>query len=72
MCEQAQPVMQNAERIVFGADEDGNVDMHVQVSYEGAAENFAWILPTPGEPEIFLSIDTLFNHSRFVRRRSLI
>ena len=61
MCDQTQPVMQNAERIVFGADDQGNVDMHVQVSYEGPSENFAWILPTPGEPEIFLSIDTLFN-----------
>jgi len=61
MCDQAQPVMQNAERIVFGVDEVGGVDMHVQVSYEGPSENFAWILPVPGEPEIFLSIDTLFS-----------
>ena len=61
MCDQAQPVMQNAERIVFGVDEEGGVDMHVQVSYEGPSENFAWILPVPGEPEIFLSIDTLFS-----------
>jgi MYXO-CTERM domain-containing protein len=61
MCDQAQPVMQNAERIVFGVDDDGGVDMHVQVSYEGPSENFAWILPVPGEPEIFLSIDTLFS-----------
>jgi hypothetical protein len=43
------PVDQNAERIIFKVRDDGKTDMIVQISYQGKAEDFAWILPL-GEP----------------------
>jgi hypothetical protein len=43
------PVDQNAERIVFKVRADGRTDMIVQISYQGKAEDFAWLLPL-GEP----------------------
>ncbi len=61
-CNAAQPVVQNAERIVFDIDEaDGFVDTHVQIFYEGPADEFAWIVPVPGEPELFASSQALFD-----------
>jgi hypothetical protein len=43
------PVDQNAERILFKVRADGRTDMIVQISYQGQAEDFAWLLPL-GEP----------------------
>jgi MYXO-CTERM domain-containing protein len=61
-CNQAQPVVQNAERVVFDIDEDeGIVETHVQITYEGPSSEFAWIVPAPSEPELFLSTDALFD-----------
>lgn len=55
------PVDQSAERIVFSVDETAQkTEMHVQVSYTGAAPEFAWIVPVSGVPELFLSTDALF------------
>jgi hypothetical protein len=61
-CDNAAPVLQNAERIVFGVDPGapGEVEMHVQISYEGPSEAFAWIVPVPAEPELFVSTSDLF------------
>ena len=59
-CDNAQPVLQNAERIVFGIEDGGNVEMHVQIAYEGPSEDFAWIVPTPAEPELFVTTSALF------------
>jgi MYXO-CTERM domain-containing protein len=60
-CNNDTPVDQSAERIVFSVDDDaGTVDTHVQIFYSGAAEEFAWVLPTPTQPELFLSTDRLF------------
>lgn len=53
------PVFQNAERIVFAQDGD-TVEMHVQITYQGEADNFAWIVPVPAEPEVFVTSDELF------------
>ncbi|MFW6086287.1 MAG: DUF2330 domain-containing protein [Myxococcota bacterium] len=44
-----QPVDQTAERIVFAVGE-GETDMIVQLSYEGKAEDFAWVLPLAAVP----------------------
>ena len=61
-CNNSTPVDQSAERIVFEVDADaGTVDTHVQIFYTGTAEEFAWVVPTPAQPELFLSTDTLFN-----------
>lgn len=56
---QAQPIDQAGERIVFALDE-GHVDVHVQISYTGTADSFAWLVPAPAVPELFLSTDELF------------
>lgn len=60
-CNQAQPVVQNAERIAFGIDARGFTDAHVQIFYEGPADEFAWVVPVPSNPDVFISSDALFN-----------
>jgi MYXO-CTERM domain-containing protein len=61
-CDQLVPVLQSAERIVFGLHEDtGEVEMHVQITYEGEASAFAWVVPVPAAPEVFLTSGALFN-----------
>lgn len=52
-------VVQDRERIVFGVDEDG-VEVHVQVQYSGDVDEFAWIVPVAGVPDIGLSTPRLF------------
>ncbi len=55
-------VVQNAERIAFAVDEDaGTVEAHVQIFYEGPPDEFAWVVPVQGNPEVFLSNDMLFD-----------
>lgn len=61
-CNRSQPVDQAAEQIVFAVDDEANkIDMHVQITYEGDAEEFAWVVPVGGLPELFVSTDTLFS-----------
>ncbi len=56
-----EPVDQSGEDIVFAVDEEkGETTVHVQISYQGSAEEFAWIVPVPQVPEIVLSTDRLF------------
>lgn len=57
---QTTPVNQAAERILFVADE-GTVTTHVQIVYNGAAADFAWILPVPSVPELDVSHNEIFN-----------
>lgn len=60
-CDNAAPVLQAAERIVFGLDPAaGEVEMHVQITYTGPSEDFAWIVPVPAQPELFVSTSDLF------------
>lgn len=44
------PVDQNAERVVFKVRGDGKTDMIVQITYQGKAEDFAWLLPLAEPP----------------------
>lgn len=46
-----QPVDQSAERIIFKVNKNKTVTMAVQVQYQGAAEDFAWVLPLPEVPD---------------------
>jgi hypothetical protein len=55
-----QPIDQSGENIVFSVEEDGAIEAHVQILYQGAAEEFAWILPTPSAPAISVGTDALF------------
>ena len=64
-CDAVQPVDQAAERIVFAWAEDdacpeGQVTVEVQISYEGDADDFAWVVPVPDVPELFASNDAVF------------
>ena len=60
-CNRSVPIDQNAERIIFAIEDDGTVESHVQIFYQGDAEDFAWIVPAPSEPSLFLSSETLFS-----------
>jgi uncharacterized protein (TIGR03382 family) len=56
------PIDQAAEEIVFAYDaEQEQVEMHIEVTYAGASDDFAWVLPVPEEPELFLSSAALFS-----------
>jgi hypothetical protein len=46
-----QPVDQNAERILFEVIGD-RVIAHIQIQYAGGADEFAWVVPVPGVPEV--------------------
>lgn len=59
-CNVATPVDQAAERIVFTFEDNQTVTTEVQISYEGAAPDFAWVVPVPSEPELFASNDAMF------------
>ena len=59
----ATPVVQAGEAVVFAHD-GTNVEMHVQISYQGPAEEFAWLLPMPSVPEVQLSTIELFQMLR--------
>lgn len=61
-CSSLEPVDQSAERILFAVDEQqGTVTAHVQIFFEGDADDFAWVVPVPSVPELFLSTDSLFS-----------
>lgn len=59
-CNQQQPVDQSAERIIFAKNDDGTVTAVVQILYQGPAEEFAWLLPVSGAPEVGVSSNTAF------------
>jgi len=57
-----EPVDQSGEVILFSVDsEQETVTMHVQVEFTGAAEDFAWVVPVPGTPELGLSHSVVFD-----------
>jgi len=55
------PIVQTDEQIVFAVDESsGTIETHVQIGYQGAAEDFSWVIPVPGVPDLDLGSDELF------------
>ncbi len=58
-CNAIQPVDQAAERIFFFYDQ-GRVTTEVQIAFEGEADEFAWVVPVPGEPTVEVSNDAMF------------
>jgi hypothetical protein len=44
-CNQAQPVNQAAEGIIFADNGDGTVTAVIQIKYQGPSTNFSWLLP---------------------------
>ena len=59
-CDSAQPVNQQAERILFAQEADGSVTAVIQIQYQGPSERFAWMLPVAGSPEVGVSSNDLF------------
>ncbi|MEM6958015.1 MAG: DUF2330 domain-containing protein [Myxococcota bacterium] len=59
-CNNSLPVNQAAERILFAQNADGTTTAVIQIQYEGPSENFAWMLPVQGNPEVGVSSDLVF------------
>ena len=57
----AEPVDQTAERILFEVRPNREVSAHVQITYVGPADEFAWIVPVPSVPVVEESSTTLFD-----------
>jgi hypothetical protein len=55
----ATPVVQAGERILFAHDGD-DVVAYIQISYQGAASDFGWLVPLPSVPTLELGSDLLF------------
>jgi hypothetical protein len=59
------PVDQTGETIVFWVDESGSephTEAHIQIQYEGDAENFAWLIPVTSVPEVLVGSQQLFDN----------
>lgn len=54
-----EPVVQAGERIVFAHD-NGKVVAHIQIQFEGQADDFAWLVPMPAVPELRIGTEELF------------
>ena len=54
-CNSSNPVNQAAERIIFSQNGDGTVTAIIEIQYEGPPENFSWVLPVPGVPDVAVS-----------------
>lgn len=59
-CSANAPVNQAAERIIFAKNADDTVTAVVQIQYSGPSEDFAWVLPVPGIPDVNVSSDLAF------------
>ena len=58
-CNASQPVNQAAERILFAVN-SGQIEMHVQIQYQGPPTGFGWILPVAPGVETEVSSEALF------------
>ena len=56
---QAVPINQVAEQIIFRQNGD-QVTAVVLIQYVGVAEDFSWVVPVPGVPELSTGSDVLF------------
>lgn len=55
------PVNQTAERIVFAERGDGHIDAIIEIQYQGPSDQFAWLLPMPGVPEVSVSAQAVLD-----------
>lgn len=56
---QAMPVDQSGENILFILDSE-EVEVHIQIQYEGDPEKFAWVIPLTAVPEFSIGSEALF------------
>ncbi|MGF1467847.1 MAG: DUF2330 domain-containing protein [Sandaracinaceae bacterium] len=61
-CNNALPVNQAAERIIFAQAPDGSITAVIEIQYSGPSESFAWMLPVVGSPDIAVSSNTAFQN----------
>lgn len=57
----ASPVDQQAERIIFVQKDTTTVESYVEILYQGAPEDFAWVVPVPAVPELDVWNGAAFN-----------
>lgn len=55
------PVDQSGENILFVRDGDFT-EAHIQIQYEGEAQNFAWVIPLQQVPEFSVGSEPLFQN----------
>jgi hypothetical protein len=53
------PAVQAGERIAFASD-GNHVTAYVQIKFQGAAQDFGWLVPVPAVPEVKVGTDELF------------
>ncbi len=68
---QAVPVNQTAEQIIF-RQEGNTITTIVLIQYQGAAEDFSWVVPVAGVPELSTSSNLLFNSFELATRPQFI
>jgi hypothetical protein len=59
------PVDQTGESILFWIDHSGaepHTEAHIQIQYEGEAQDFAWIIPVTQVPEVLVGNQALFDN----------
>jgi hypothetical protein len=59
------PVDQTGENILFWIDHSGtepHTEAHIQIQYEGEAQDFAWIIPVTQVPEVLVGNQALFDN----------
>ena len=62
---QVMPVDQTGETIVFWVDHSGSephTEAHIQIQYDGEAQDFAWIIPVTAVPEVLVGSQALFDN----------
>ena len=53
------PVIQAGEKILF-ARKGRNVVAHIQIQYEGEADEFGWLIPVPSVPDVRAGAEEIF------------
>ena len=53
------PIDQTGENIIF-VDSGSTIETHVQISFDGEADDFSWVVPVPGIPDLALGTEELF------------
>jgi hypothetical protein len=56
-CDNIDPVVQTAERILFKVEPDGQISTFVEIQFQGPPGNFGWVVPIPEpiDPETEIS-----------------
>lgn len=66
------PIDQSAERIIFTVNGDDTITAVIGITYEGAAEDFSWLLPVPSVPEVDVAEQSALDTIQTATNRSFI